>query len=884
MSVDSLDSQRFERITGSRLLDSVVAGVEAAVAARDPEREGERRAARGDRRAELDAFLSWTRDRPLTVRFIELMRTRENAGYFRRHHVPADSIRRELEARGWRRLARDANDGPAIVYGHSAHEGKAGLIAPYSPGFCDSCNRVRVSSTGALKLCLFGEREIPLRPYLQSDDRRRDLVALIASSVQAKPPRTSCGRDPPARRRRSRPSAAEGSGRCTSGLTKEAGRVPPMRRFRPVIPRLERRRNVDRAWQLYVREGLEPAGIAEEISRSWRRARELHRIDPGITRPGGVLSSEALATRRARDEVFRLATPILADFARRLGLHDAVLAYLDGDGWMLSIDGDRDVVEQVEEIDFRPGALWSEEVAGTNGPGTALVEGRPVEVFASEHFVSAWQPWSCAAVPIQAPGEERPVGVVDLTGPWEVHRRHALLIAKAIARAIEERLRAVASVRDEVVRYAFRAAHEAGDALVAVDARGRIIAANDAAGRRRIVEAGALAGAAREGFAAALRLRPRLDRRRAPGDAGGSDPRRVAGAVPRARSSARSSASARRRPTRAGLAREQQPPPGTSLCRIHGESEPLRRALELARTAARNDLPVVLCGESGTGKELLAHAIHSAGARRDDPFVVVNCGAIPAQLVEVELFGYEPGTFTGARTEGSPGRFEEAHGRHAVPRRGERAAHCCPGGAPAGAAGSGDGPDRRQRSRPLDVRVMAASRKPLDVEIGAGRFRRDLYYRLAVLSIAIPPLRDRGDDVALLAQAFLVEAESEVGRAGLALGSDALDALRAHAWPGNVRELKNVMLRAAATASGPQNAARDLLLDGVAPDAPPAATRGSNATLRTSMLESERDALLAALDAASWNVARAAEQLGVSRMTLYRRLQRHGISRALASR
>ena len=187
VSLDSLDRERFERITGSKQLDGIVAGVEAAVAAGIPSVKVNVVLLDGMDEAELNAFLSWTRDRPLTVRFIELMRTRENAAYFRRHHLPAEVIHRELEARGWRRLERDANDGPAIVYGHRAHEGKAGLIAPYSPGFCDSCNRVRVSSTGALKLCLFGEREVPLRPYLQSDDCRRDLVALIASSVQAKP-------------------------------------------------------------------------------------------------------------------------------------------------------------------------------------------------------------------------------------------------------------------------------------------------------------------------------------------------------------------------------------------------------------------------------------------------------------------------------------------------------------------------------------------------------------------------------------------------------------------------------------------------------------------------------------------------------------------------
>jgi len=649
-----------------------------------------------------------------------------------------------------------------------------------------------------------------------------------------------------------------------------------------VTPRLERRRLVDRAWQRYVQEGLEPAGIAEEISRSWRRARELHRIDPGITRPGRVLSPEDLVARREHDEVFRLATPILGDFARRLGLHDAVLAYLDGDGWILSIDGDRHVVDQVGEIDFRPGALWAEEVAGTNGPGTALVERKPVEVFASEHFVSAWHPWTCAAVPIQAPGEERPVGVVDLTGPWEVHRRHALLIAKAIARAIEERLRAVTSVRDEVVRYAFRAAHETGDALVAADARGRVLAANDAAVRRRLVEAGALAGAAREGFGAALRspalgIDADVRLETAEGEALVVSPVRyeatVVGAILRVGSSPAAARGAR---TRA------HPPAGHDFCRIHGESEPLRRALELARTAARNDLPVVLCGEPGTGKELFARAIHSAGTRRGGPFVTVSCGAIPAQLVEAELFGYEAGTFTGARTEGSPGSFEEARGGTLLLDEVSE----LPG--PAQNALFRVLQERElvriggSARRPLDVRIVAASSRPLEPEIGAGRFRRDLSYRLAVLSIALAPLRDRGDDIVLLAQAFLAEAETEVGRAGLSLGPDALDALRAHPWPGNVRELKKAVLRAAATAPAPQILARDLLLEEDAPDR--SSDRGRGATLRSAVFESERAALLAALEAASWNVARAAEQLGVSRMTLYRRLQRHGISRALASR
>src|SRR5574341_313793 len=256
--------------------------------------------------------------------------------------------------------------------------------------------------------------------------------------------------------------------------------------------RLERRRATERAWQLYVQDGIEPSGIADEIARSWRRARVEHKIDPGLTRPQRRLDADALLRRSERDEVLRLARPILSEFAARLGLADHVIAFFDGDGLMLTIDGMPDVVEAVAQIDFRPGVSWAEDSAGTNGPGTALAERRPVEVFASEQFVHAWQRWSCAAAPVFAPGLSAPAGLVDITGPWEVQRRHALVAAKAIARAIEERLRAACSVRDEVVRYAFREAHASGDALVAVDCRGTVVAVNDAAARRRVVEAGAL--------------------------------------------------------------------------------------------------------------------------------------------------------------------------------------------------------------------------------------------------------------------------------------------------------------------------------------------------------------------------------------------------------
>ena len=390
-----------------------------------------------------------------------------------------------------------------------------------------------------------------------------------------------------------------------------------MRLYGTPTTRLERRRVVDRAWQLF-QDGVAPAGISEDISDSWRRARDAYRIDPGIERPARVLSPDALAERCERDEALGLAAPILRDFAARLALSGHVLAYLDGDGWMLTIDGDRRVVELVEEINFRPGANWAEDSAGTNGPGTALAAGKPVEVFASEHFVAALQRWSCAAAPVRTPGEATPVGLVDITGPWEVQRRQAILVAKAVARAVEERLRAAVTIRDEVVKYAFRAAHDSGDALVAVDARGKVVAANDAATRRRILEAGALPPSIRAALTAALRggrsrsggelhLEPpngpafvtspveydgtwvgAIVRVPAPAQGGAARPRGRAPPRPRGTTWA-GSWGGRRRSSAPSISRG--PPHGTSS-------------------------PVILSGESGTGKELFAHAIHSASGRR----------------------------------------------------------------------------------------------------------------------------------------------------------------------------------------------------------------------------------------------------------------------------
>ena len=189
VSLDSLDPDRFRAVTGASDPSRVRQGVEAALAAGIPRVKVNVVLLRGLGEGELRRFLEWTGGTPVTVRFIDLMETGENGALFRTSRVPAAAIRRLLDDGGWRPLPRAADDdGPATVYGHPDHRGRAGIISAYDPGFCDSCNRLRVSSAGALRLCLFGDEEIPLRPMLQRDADREALAARVRASIARKPP------------------------------------------------------------------------------------------------------------------------------------------------------------------------------------------------------------------------------------------------------------------------------------------------------------------------------------------------------------------------------------------------------------------------------------------------------------------------------------------------------------------------------------------------------------------------------------------------------------------------------------------------------------------------------------------------------------------------
>ena len=292
------------------------------------------------------------------------------------------------------------------------------------------------------------------------------------------------------------------------------------------------------------------------------------------------------------------------------------------------------------------------------------------------------------------------------------------------------------------------------------------------------------------------------------------------------------------------------------------------RVLSLACQVARADVPVLISGPNGAGKERIAEIIQANSAVCDGPFVVLNCGALPSELIEAELFGAEAGAYTGA-AKAREGKFEAADGGTLFL---DEIGNLPPAGQMKLLRVLETGRFERlgsNRERQVKVRVLSATNADLPAMIRAGSFREDLFYRLNVIELVLPPLAARPGDIIPLAEHFL--------GAGKSLQADAVAALQRHAWPGNVRELKNVMQRAALLASGDAIGAADLRLPAVAGSPAPAAGLGTSAVAADA--EPDRASIERALSDAGGVIAQAANALGMSRQALYRRLERLGINR-----
>ncbi|MCB1890430.1 MAG: sigma-54-dependent Fis family transcriptional regulator [Rhodocyclaceae bacterium] len=636
------------------------------------------------------------------------------------------------------------------------------------------------------------------------------------------------------------------------------------------------------------------AVLAGPILASWRRS---HAAGVVWNRSAGGAPGvpEALPVADMRDRNGHLlghARGAMGDLIEHIADSGCIVILADASATLLEIQGDADFAHVAAAAGLCLGTVWHEDLQGTNAIGLALHDGGPAEIVGSEHFQERLAFLTCAAAPIRDP-RARILGTLAIAGHVLSHQAHTVSLVRMGARLIERRLFEAASADAWLVGLSQRPEELATlqEGLLAFSPEGRLEAADATAARQLSIphggqpqlEFGMLFDEPFDRLAGHLPGRPSD-----PLDLIRHDASRWLARVVPPRGQRHEPLPDRPSHARRGRRPPDHAIPPPRLVEFTDSDPRMRAAAERAARVAGKDIPLLILGESGVGKERFARACHQGGPRCDQPFVAVNCAAIPETLIESELFGYAPGAFTGARREGHRGRIVQASGGTlfldeigdmplALQTRLLRVLqerHVEPLGA--------------ARTVPVDLAIICATHGDLQAAVRAGRFRADLYFRIAGLIVTLPSLRERTDLPRLIHQIVA----SESGATGaVGLTDAALGMLMRHAWPGNVRELINTIRVAIAlldeteTAIAPHHLQESIV--GVtmaqathdhpgrgAADSPGAGSAAVSPTPRRepSLKHVEREAIQACLDACRGNVSRAARELGISRNTLYRKL------------
>ncbi len=605
------------------------------------------------------------------------------------------------------------------------------------------------------------------------------------------------------------------------------------------------------AWERFVTGDPAAANsLARIVVASWQRSLRLGVNPAGRAAPLAAIGERYLALRHRNRDLITASADIFGRLEAMLADSSCMMLLTDPFGIVLETAGDHRTLGEGERIHLVPGGQWNEDVMGTNGIGTALATGQPAQVHASEHFCEGIKAWTCAAAPVHHPVTGKILGIVDISGPPTTYQRGNLSLAVATARQIETVLaERIARERARLLEHCLHMMPRlAGADMLVIDRAGRLVFAN---GKPETF-------ADLPGFEQDEKIEDWVNRLPARLRQSGNfdtvqlDGRTVGALVINP---------AREKPRAAPAA----PPAGGAFSGLVGASPAILNLIETARHLAPRRVAMLVQGETGTGKEVLVQALHAA-ADPSAPLVVFNCGAASRELLAAELFGHVRGAFTGALQEGRPGRFELAQGGIlCLDEIGELPLDLQPLLLRVLEEGVvyrvGDTAGRK-----VDVRLIAMTNRNLRREVAAGHFRADLFYRLSVTSIEIPPLRDRDGDIPLLLEHFSEKLATRHGVPPRPFTQAAMAALTSYAWPGNIRELRNLVENLLLTGTGDIDRA-DLPADiaGVRThDEPTDDLRLDNAA---------RLAMLRAIQSADGNVSEAARKLGISRSTLHRRLR-----------
>lgn len=637
------------------------------------------------------------------------------------------------------------------------------------------------------------------------------------------------------------------------------------------------------AWENVVLHNRPPeSDIRKAVLESWHRCL-LNRLDP-LTPPNltTLAKGKLNKLRRLNRDLLQIAMPVIKMIELSVTGSGFLLTLTEKNGIVLEVLGDKDVIGMAHKTFYLPGCNRTTAEAGTNAIGLCLDVGEPIQLTGAEHFNIHHHPWTCSSAPIRNRAGDI-IGVITLSGRSTGKHKHTLALVSAAAASIEGQLRE----RDLVdatkrLNSILTSIYDAiSDGFIALDQKQTITHFNSAARRMLGLDLENIIG--KHLLEIAVR-QPKLMTTLDTGESMEATEISFKGAKGVETFICRVDPIHTQNYKILGhiitMAEQRQilniaKKIGGNYAKyefsdIKGRDPEFLRQIKMARIAAKANSRVLILGESGTGKELFAQAIHNHSNRSNGPFVAISCAAIPRDLIESELFGYKGGAFTGARQKGMIGKFELANGGTLFLDE--------TNGMPLELQGKllralqqneimrlGD-----NRTIPIDVRVIAASNTDLMEEVEHGNFREDLYYRLNVMEINIPPLRERLDDIELLMQHIMDRHCRQMGLKKLAIAPQALQILKAYDWPGNVRELENLVERALLLCDG----------DTILKEHLPLRRRKSLAARSSgsvSMQQGVRDMIESTLERCHGNVSQAAKELGIARSTLYRKMAQLGI-------
>ncbi|ACK94770.1 sigma-54-dependent Fis family transcriptional regulator [Bacillus thuringiensis] len=604
-------------------------------------------------------------------------------------------------------------------------------------------------------------------------------------------------------------------------------------------------------WKKFIDEGVFDSNrINERISESWHRCRQAN-VNPYMNKGQKILSSNVFQEQKKKSEIFLdIALPQIQNMRKTIDELQMMALLIDPDGYVLSLSGNKQTLKRAKHINFIEGVKWTEAAVGTNAIGTALEIEEAIMISGTEHYSVASHSWSCAAAPIHN-DDGKLIGVLDFSCPIEFSHPYMLGMVTSIAHAIERECSIRVHQNELHLIHRFLDVIDSDEQVVICNHRDVIVSASKSV-RERINNWSRmkLEELMHHGLETKLEIPVYSNER-------------MIGKCMYLKKNKQIN-------TYSAFAFIK----GITFSGVTGTSKAFQHTLEEIKLVSPTDASVYVCGETGVGKEYVARAIHENSPRKDGPFIAVNCGSLPKELMESELFGYVEGAFTGARRQGYKGKFEQAHGGTLfldeigeVPPEMQVALLRVLQERTITPIGS-------SKEVPVNIRIITATHKDLLRLVEEGKFRQDLYYRLHVYPLYVPSLIERKEDISYFIQHFCERKNWNV-----VFPKSICNQFLQHTWPGNIRELVNVLERIYILSQGREICEKQVacLLQTMMGNQQQLELQVENKTEHPLNFREkiQRDSMIEVLQKTNGNVSLAAKLLDVPRSTFYKRMQKY---------